>query len=342
MAIFTHELEITSFVSDHSLHLALGYFDGLHLGHQAILDKAIASAKENDGVAGVLLLEPHPAKVLGNDPDLRILTPLDEKIRWIQTYCENKGEMHFFILPFDRDFAAVTPEAFAHDYLRNLFRVDTAVCGYNYQFGHQGAGSTKTLRLLAEKNDFYCKSVAQVSMGSAPISSTRIRSLIQEGAMFEAYAQSGHCHVYGGEVVRGLQIGVQMGFPTANIQLGEETVWPAYGVYACFVKDAQGRVHHGIVNAGVRPTVNSDNAVPSFEVYIMDSVKDLYGSRLEVVLTDRMRPEMPFIGLPALQKQISEDVAVAGQKLGTWAKLLRDKGLEPEGVFTCFIREFPI
>ena len=134
MVVLADKKEIAAFALSHDLHLALGYFDGVHRGHQALLEHTATIAADEGGEPGVLLLEPHPQKVLQGDGGPAILTPLDEKIRLIRA-CR---DMHIFILPFDLNMAALRPEDFVRQYLLDLFHVRTAVCGYNYRFGYRG------------------------------------------------------------------------------------------------------------------------------------------------------------------------------------------------------------
>jgi len=330
--------QIEAFSSARDIHLALGCFDGVHLGHQAILRRTMDLARTLGGEPGVLLLEPHPVKVLHNDPDLKILTPREDKIRWIQAL----GDIHVFVLTFDAAFAGITPEAFARDYLRDLFHVRTAVCGFNYQFGCRGSGNTETLRKLASAYGFSCDVVSPVSLDGVTVSSTGIRNKIKAGDMLEAYALSGHCHVFCGEVVAGHRLGGQIGFPTANIALDRDAVWPAYGVYGAFLRDEEGRVYRSVLNAGVRPTVDQGDALPSFEAFIMDFQGDLYGRTLQAVLTGRTRGEMVFNGLPALQAQIARDADEASLTLDKWEKCMSVKDQKPDAFFSCILKDYPI
>jgi riboflavin kinase/FMN adenylyltransferase len=338
MAVFTDKNEIKGFASTHGLHLALGYFDGVHLGHQGILGQTLSLSTQQGGEAGVLLLEPHPQKVLGMGMAPRVLNSLDEKIRLIQAF----GDVHIFILDFDIEMAGLSPEAFVRDFLVGLFHVRTAVCGYNYHFGHRGQGDSAVLERLGAAHGFSCRVLPQITHQGDMVSSSAIRSLIDEGAMFEAYARLGHAHVFSGSVVGGKHIGGRLGFPTANLDIGSDKVWPAYGVYGGFLRDGEGRVFRGIVNAGVRPTVDPDSSCPSFEAYLLDFQGDLYGSRLQAVLTDRLRPEKAFSGLDALKEQIARDTEQAKSALAGWESALAGEGLALESLFACFIRDYPV
>ena len=338
MVVLADKKEIAAFALSHRLHLALGYFDGVHRGHQALLANTAAIAAEEGGEPGVLLLEPHPQKVLQGDGGPSILTPPDEKIRLIRAY----RDMHVFILPFDLTMAALSPEEFVRQYLLDLFHVRTAVCGYNYRFGHRGSGDSATLRRLAAESGFACSVLGQVTDHGKTVSSSEIRGLIGEGRMREAYSRLGHGHIFSGKVVGGRKLGARIGFPTANLELDRDLLWPAYGVYGGFVDIGQIGLCRGVINVGLRPTVNRDAGAPSFEVYLMDYHGDLYDRRLRVVLTDRLRPEAVFADLSALQAQIGTDVREASAVLSQWEEALRKKDLPPEAIFSCFINDYPI
>jgi len=334
MAVITKTHDMEDFASTHELHLALGYFDGLHLGHQALLERTLSLAGERGGEPGVLLLDPHPQKVLGGNGGFRNLNTLDEKIRMIRAF----GDIHIFILSFDLDLARLSPEAFVRDYLVGLLRIKSAVCGYNYRFGHKGQGNSGSLERMGETYRFGCCVLPQVTDRGNPVSSTEIRRLIESGAMYEAYSRLGHVHVFTGNVIDGQKLGSRLGFPTANLALDAELLWPAYGVYGGFVRIDDGAVYQGIINAGIRPTVNQAGGAPSFEIFLTDFHEDLYGRKLQAVLTDRLRPEKAFDSVGTLKAQISRDVTGAGSALSEWEKRLRNAGESPESIFACVFK----
>ena len=337
MGVFADKKDIAEFASSHAPHMALGYFDGVHLGHQSLLARVLQLAREEGGEPGVLLLEPHPQNVLQAGGGFRTINTLEERVALIRAF----GDIHIFILPFDEDFAGSPPEAFVRDYLAGLLRIRTAVCGYNYRFGHKGAGGSRDLQSMGKAYGFGVSVLPQVTDRGEPVSSSEIRRLLGEGAMFEAYSRLGHCHAFSGNVVGGRKIGSSLGFPTANLDIGPERIWPARGVYGAFIRDGRGRILRGIVNAGVRPTVG-DGGAPSFEIYLIDFQGDLYGSKLEAVLTDRLRPEQAFGSLEGLREQIGRDLTRAGSVLDAWEGSLSRCGLSKDVIFSCFIRFFPI
>ena len=335
--VLTDVKAIETFAGQRGLHLALGYFDGIHRGHQSLLAHVLQLANERGGSPGVLLLEPHPHQALKHTGSYRAIHTLEEKLRLIRL-C---GDIHVFILPFHADFAALSPEAFARDYLAGLFHIKTAVCGYNYRFGRGGRGISGDLLNMGAEFGFSVDVLPQITDHGKTVSSTEIRRLIGEGAMTEAYSRLGHYHVFSGDVVGGRRIGSRLGFPTANLAVGRELAWPGFGVYGGFVRDEAGNIYRGAVNAGVRPTVNTDGE-PSFEIYLLDFEGDLYGSRLQAVLTDRLRPEAAFTDLEALRLRIEMDLAGAESALTQWENQLTDAGSGPDAIFSCFIKDYPI
>ena len=338
MIVLTDEKEIGAYASSRRLYLALGYFDGVHLGHQALFRQVLDMAETGEGQPGVLLLEPHPQKVLQQSSSLRILTPLEEKIRLIQAY----GKLDIFLLRFDARFAALTPEAFVQTYLLDLFRIQGAVCGYNYRFGRRGSGSSATLTKLADTYGFSCIVQDRVTAEGKPLSSTDIRRLIESGRMLEAYKRLGHCSIFIGSVIAGNQLGARIGFPTANLEMDPDIIWPAYGVYGAFIRDETGRIYRGIVNVGVRPTVESEAAAPSFEAHILQYEGDLYGKKLRVALSGRIREERFFSDIDALRAQITEDLKRANTELNEWERFIHEKDQSLESIFSCFVRDYPL
>jgi riboflavin kinase/FMN adenylyltransferase len=329
MVILDDKKKIRAFAAARQLHVALGYFDGVHLGHQSLLDYVLQAAEEKGGQAGALLLEPHPLNVLKGAGSIRTLNTLAEKTRLIQAY----GPIHVFILPFDGSFAALSPEAFVRDYLAGLLNLKTAVCGFNYSFGSHGAGSSEALCRLGAVYGFACGVLPQITYKGQAVSSTEIRRFIEAGQMRQAHALLGHSHIYGGRVGAGHRLGTQLGFPTANLELEPELVWPAYGVYGAFVREESGALHRAIVNIGVRPTVRQDDKRPSFEVNLFGFDADLYGKTLRVALTDRLRPEKAFHSLDALRQQIVRDEANARAALNRWEAALKQKDKSIRGLF---------
>ncbi len=330
MVVLDEKDKIAAFAAGHDLHVALGYFDGLHLGHQTLLDYVLRAAEEKGGQAGVLLIEPHPLKILKGNGGIRNLNTLADKIHLIQAY----GDIQVFILPFDRSFAGLSPEAFVRDYLAGLLHIKTAACGFNYSFGKGGAGNSETLCRLGEVYGFSCGILPQITYKGKTVSSTAIRRFIEKGQMKEACSLLGHSHIYTGKVIGGNKLGTQLGFPTANLELDQELTWPAYGVYGGFVQEENGLIHRAVLNVGIRPTVKQEDKRASFEANLIDFSGDLYDKTLRVALTDRLRPEKAFADLEALRQQIAKDEKNAGEALDSWEAALEKKHKTIETIFS--------
>ncbi|MEL7623267.1 MAG: riboflavin biosynthesis protein RibF [Clostridiales bacterium] len=330
MVVLDEKNKIADFAAAHELHVALGYFDGLHLGHQTLLDYVLQAAGEKGGQAGVLLIEPHPLKILRGNGGIRNLNTLEDKIRLIQAY----GDIHVFILPFDREFAGLSPEAFVRDYLAGLLQIRTAACGFNYSFGKGGAGKSETLCRLGEIYGFSCGILPKITYKGKTVSSTEIRRFIEKGHMKEACSLLGHSHIYTGKVIGGNKLGTRLGFPTANLELNQELTWPAYGVYGGFVQEEDGSIHRAVINAGIRPTVKQEDKKPSFEANLINFSGDLYGKTLRVALTDRLRPEKTFADLDGLRRQIAIDEKYAIEALNSWQADLEKKYKTIETIFS--------
>lgn len=287
------------------LHLALGVFDGVHLGHQAVIARAVEAAAGQGGTAGLLTFDPHPIHVIapGKAPT-HLLATLDHKARIV-------GELGIELLAalrFDREFAALGAEEFVSRLLES--RVATLAVGEDWRFGHRRQGDVALLKRLAESGRFHLEAVAPLMFEGDRISSTRIRQAIQDGNLQTAAAMLGRPYSLRGEVMRGRQLGRELGFPTANLMVGRRQC-PPYGVWAVRVDiDDSRRWRPAVANLGVRPTVDGSQTL--LEVHLMDFEGDLYGVPLEVRFEKHLRAERAFASLEELRRQIAGDVMLAG------------------------------
>jgi riboflavin kinase/FMN adenylyltransferase len=289
------------------LHLALGVFDGVHLGHQAVIAKAVDAAAREGGLAGLLTFDPHPIQVIAPaKAPASLLETLDHKARVVSAL----GVRLFIPLCFD----AAMAEMEAHEFVERLAAATlrTIAVGEDWRFGRGRAGDVSLLRREAEKRGFRLEAVPPVMFDGDRISSTRIRQAIHDGNLDEAARMLGRRYAVSGEVVAGDKLGRQLGFPTANITTGNLQLPPG-GVWAVRVSHADGRGWDGVANLGTRPTVGGGKRV--LEVHLFDFSGDLYGENLEVTFEKHLRPEMKFPSLEALWEQISEDVTVARKSL---------------------------
>lgn len=287
--------------------VGLGNFDGVHLGHQRIIKRLVEYARENQGTAAVFTFEPHPAMVLRPDAAPPLLLAPELKQRLIASF----GVDILLAIPFTREFALLSPEAFVREVLCAEIGVVAVFVGYNYTFGHRGAGTPETLRELGARYGFTVEVIPPVLVGDQPVSSTLIRGLIAAGKVEEAQRYLGYYPVFAGTVVSGAKRGTELGFPTANLEVDSQVLVPANGVYA--VKAVvDGEVFLGVANIGVCPTFAGDApAGRRVEVFLFDFHGDLYGKRLEVSFTRRLREERCFRSVAELVEQIRRDVAAA-------------------------------
>ena len=280
-----------------------GTFDGVHLGHQEIVRYLVARAREIDGVSTVVSFDPHPREVLGGEP-VPLLTTLDERAALLRQL----GVERFVVLPFTRDLSLLAPEVYVRDVLMGRVGIREIVIGYDHRFGRARAGDRSTLDRLGAEHGFSVDVIPEHSEQGATVSSSRIRRQLEaDGDARGARALLGRPYAMSGTVVAGERRGRAIGFPTANLQLGDaRKLVPAKGVYAVRAELATGDRVEGMMNVGVRPTVATSGRV-SIETHLFDFDDDLYGQRLRIELVERLRDERAFDGLDALVAQLHED-----------------------------------
>jgi riboflavin kinase / FMN adenylyltransferase len=271
-------------------HVAIGTFDGVHLGHQAVIDDADT----------VLTFEPHPLEVLHPAALPKLLTPFAVK----RDVIEGLGVEELVVIPFDREFAARTAESFVEDVLIGRLAAERVSVGENFRFGARAKGDPA---LLAAREEFETRVVPLVEIDGETVSSTRVRALVAAGDMESARHCLGAPFMVEGEVVKGDQRGRELGFPTANIVPDDRLAIPGHGVYAAFAKGAP-----AAVNVGVRPTFESGRGV-LIETYVIDRDEDLYGKNLRVAFVKRLRGEKRFPSADELIVQMQRDVEDARQ-----------------------------
>ena len=272
---------------------ALGFFDGVHLGHQALLRAVKTLASE--GCRGVVTFSGHPdTLVLGTTPAL-INTAEDR-----ENLLRNYGMDRVVTLPFDKKMLSTPWEDFLEE-LRRDFGAGGFVCGEDFRFGAMGAGTASLLQDYCEKEGLPCAVVPEQEMSGVRISSTYIRELLTQGRMAEADTFLGHPHVLSGTVVSGRHLGRTLGIPTANLHLPEGVIVPRFGVYACRAL-AEGRAYPAVTNVGTRPTVGGHHI--TVEPWLLDYDGDLYGKKITLEFLDFLRPEQKFDSLEDLKAAI--------------------------------------
>jgi riboflavin kinase/FMN adenylyltransferase len=289
------------------LHLALGVFDGLHAGHQAVIQQAVRNAARDGGLAGLLTFDPHPIRVIapGKAP-ASLLETLAHKER----IARDLGIQVFIPLRFDAVLAAME----ASEFIERLTQapVRTIAVGEDWRFGHNRSGDVTLLRREAKQRGFRLEAVPPVMFDGDRISSTRIRQAIRDGNLEAAACMLGRPYGVGGKVMPGDQLGRTLGFPTANLATGDLQL-PPDGVWAVRVTDPTGKPWDGVANLGVRPTLGGKPRL--LEVHLFGFAGDLYGRNLEVQFATFLRAEMKLPSLEALRRQITQDAHAARMAL---------------------------
>ncbi|HYE49957.1 MAG TPA: bifunctional riboflavin kinase/FAD synthetase [Azospirillaceae bacterium] len=305
MKLFRHHTDLPA--EARGAAVALGNFDGVHRGHRAVIAEAQARAAALGAPSAVLTFEPHPRTLFRPaDPPFR-LTPLRIKARLI----EAQGVDALFVLHFDEALSRMSAEQFVAEVLVGGLGARHVVAGYDFVFGHKRGGDMELLRREGAAHGFGVTEVRPVGQGDDIFSSTRVRSLLQEGDPRGAAAILGHPFELEGRVEHGDKRGRTIGFPTANVELGEY-VRPRFGVYAVRAGIDRGgdtAWHGGVANLGRRPTVGG--TVERLEAHLFDLDEDLYGRHLRVQLLDFIRPEAKFDSFDALKAQIARDAEAA-------------------------------
>jgi riboflavin kinase/FMN adenylyltransferase len=284
--------------------LTLGNFDGVHLGHQEIVRRAVERARAIDGQALALTFEPHPLAVLAPQQAPPIIQPLHDRLVLLRAL----GVDTTVLQRFTRRFAALEPDAFVRDFLLRHLDVRHVVVGYNVNFGRARAGSAATLEALGGALGFGVDVVGPVAAAGEQVSSTRLRDVLAAGDMTTARRLLGRPYALRGRVVVGDRRGRTLGFPTANLHVGRRLVLPPDGVYAVMV-DAGGARRPGVLNIGIRPTFGGRRR--TIEAHVLDFDGDLYRRWAIVDFVARLRGEQAFAGPDALRAQIAADVAHA-------------------------------
>ncbi len=284
---------------------ALGNFDGVHLGHQEVLRRAVEEGRRRDMKVVAATFHPHPRTVLGAGNPPKLLTPVALRCEVLLRY----GADEAWVIPFDLDLSRKSPEQFVRDVLVGEVGAEVVVVGANFRFGHRAAGDFQDLlRLMREAGGTAVAVQVRGADMERGISSTRIRALISEGEVTEAAGLLGRPYALRGEVVVGDMRGRTIGFPTANVLPDPDAVIPARGVYAGFVRVGE-EDYAACTNVGVAPTFQ--RAESRVEAYLLDFEGDLYGRAVDVSFVRRIREERRFSGIDELKGQVQKDVQEA-------------------------------
>ena len=284
---------------------AIGVFDGVHLGHQAVISTSAEHARAVGGKAVVITFDPHPMKVLRPERAPHLLTATQHKIELIR----GLGVEHLLVVQFDRDFAATPPEEFVQQlvYYANPLR---EICvGHEWSFGKNRAGNLALLQKLGAEHQFNVVGITPVALNGKVVSSTAIREAVKKGDLAKAAEMLGRDYTILGTVKRGAQLGRTLGFPTANLSAHSEQ-FPPNGVYAAEAK-LDGAVLRGVANLGYRPTLAQARPERLLELHLFDLDREIYGEDVEVRFLRFLRTEQKFGSLDELKAQIARDVEQA-------------------------------
>jgi riboflavin kinase/FMN adenylyltransferase len=287
--------------------VTIGNYDGLHLGHQAIIKRVIELARKDKGQAVVLTFEPHPVKFFRPELQIPLITPYRKKMILLTQF----GVDVTINLPFTKDIASMSAEEFIREIVQRRIAPRWLVVGFNFTFGKGRTGSPEELKKIGERLGFGVEIIPPFHLDGEVVSSTRIRELIARGDIKEANRMLGSDFFMFGKVIHGHARGKGLGFPTANLEISQD-LYPNDGVYAANVIIDERR-YAGVVNIGTNPTFGDEQL--AVEVFLFDYQGDLYGKELQVALVDKLRDEQTFPSVDLLVHQIEQDIQRAKEIL---------------------------
>lgn len=283
--------------------VTVGTFDGVHLGHQKILSQVVAEARESGYAPTLLTFDPHPRKVLQPNVSMPLIQTLDERAQTL----EGLGLEHVVVHPFTKAFSQLSAAAYVKEILVDMLNVAHIIIGHNHRFGKNRTANVEDLLHFGEVYGFEVTQISAEEINNISVSSTKIRTALMQGDVTLAHSYLGHPFTLFGTVIQGQQRGRTLGFPTANIAINHpDKIIPKNGVYAVSVTVGKAQ-HLGMMNIGTNPTVNGQHQ--SIEVNIFDWSEDIYSQPIQVALIQRIRDEVKFESLNALQKQLEKDKA---------------------------------
>ena len=292
--------------------VTLGTFDGVHLGHTAILDKICTIAKQENLESVLLTFFPHPRLIISNDSEIKMLNTMAEKAMLL----EQKGIQNFIIHPFDKLFSELSPREFVGQVLIKQLNIQKIIIGYDHKFGKNRAADFNDLIAFGKEFGFEVEEISAKQVNEVSVSSTKIRDSLLEGKVSLANEYLGYAYMLSGIVVKGNQLGRTIGFPTANIEIPESyKLIPKYGVYLV-TAIVNKKAVFGMMNIGIKPTLG-ENLI-SIEVHLLHFSEDIYGQKIQVNVIERLRDEQKFESFEALKLQLEVDKINALQYFENW------------------------
>jgi riboflavin kinase / FMN adenylyltransferase len=284
--------------------ITIGTFDGVHLGHRQVIERLREISSDLSGESVVFTFYPHPRIVVDSKEDsLRLLSTQEEKIALLQEL----GIEHLVIYPFTEQFSKLTYHEFVKNILVDKMHLNTLVIGYDHKFGQDRQGDFSSLKILSAELGFKVERLDELLLEDTVVSSTKIRKALDDGNILKANLYLGYKYILMGRVIEGKQLGRKLGFPTANIETYDaHKLVPRDGVYAVRV-EVNGKFYKGMLNVGVRPTVNYNADNRSIEVHLFDFNEDIYNADITLYFEDRIRDEQKFGSLDELGAQLIRD-----------------------------------
>ena len=297
--------DITTFTTQQPTVLTIGTFDGVHLGHQKIVERVITTARQEGLLATVFTFFPHPRMVVQHDKGLKLIHTSEEKKQLLQQL----GVDLLVVQPFNEAFAQLSAEEFVSTILVQRLNVKKVIIGYDHRFGRNRTANIDDMRLFGEKYGFAVEEISVQEVDEVSVSSTKIREALNKGDVTTAKHYLGTPYSLTGRVVHGLKLGRTLGYPTANIQVTEDyKLIPKDGVYAVY-SYIDGRKVYGMMSIGKNPTIEGKGA--SIEVYFFDFNGDLYDQKLTIEFVQYLREEQKFATIDLLKKQLQDDETAA-------------------------------
>lgn len=292
---------INDFTTSKKTIVTLGTFDGVHVGHKAILDKICKAAQQEDLESVILTFFPHPRLIVSNNYDIKLLNTMEEK----SILLEKNGIQNFIIHPFDKTFSELSPREFVTQVLVEKLNIQKIIIGHDHKFGKNRAADFNDLINFGKEFGFEVEEISAQQINDVSVSSTKIRNSLLEGNISLANAYLGYPYVVTGNVVTGNQLGRTIGFPTANIEIPEDyKLIPKNGVYivTAYVNN---QTFSGMMNIGVKPTLGENKL--SVEAHLLNFDKDIYNQKIQINILERLRDEQKFDSFDALKSQLEVD-----------------------------------
>lgn len=301
--------DISNFTAKNPV-VTIGSFDGVHLGHRHVLKQLNKIALENSGESVVFTFSPHPVKVLAPDKEFVLLTTIDEKIELL----EKAGVNHLILFPFTKEFSKLAYVDFVKTILVEKLGINTLLTGYDNTIGKNREGDFNQLVKISHKLEFNVVQQNELNVEDGKLSSTNIRNLLTQGKLFESSRLLGYPYILSGVVVHGHQIGNKLGFPTANLMPPDNKFIPGNGVYAILV-DYRWATYKGMMNIGVRPTIDDSAPKPVIEAHLFGFNDNLYDEFIKISIIRKLRDEFKFNSVDALRSQLKKDKQFALETL---------------------------